>query len=104
MSDGIGRAIRDARIKAGLTMRKLADKVGVSVPFQCDLEHDRRGTSRLADYAEALGVTEGSLFGAAKVITRHDLEWINANPGLVALLRRHRRRSHEDKLDKGKIR
>ena len=95
---GLGRAIREAREKAGMTLRQLAEKVGVSAPFQCDLEHERRGTVRLAAYAEALGVTEASLLARSNKITRADTEWINANPELLKLIRRHR----EDKLRRGR--
>ena len=41
----IGQTIRVARKAAGMSIRELADRIGVSGPYIHDLEHDRRRLS-----------------------------------------------------------
>lgn len=60
---GVGRAIRDARHRAAISMRSLAARCGVSQPFLSEVE---RGISMpsiatLYKVAEALGVAPSSL-------------------------------------------
>ena len=38
----LGGTIRKLRLKAGLTLREMARRVGVSAPHQSDIEHGRR--------------------------------------------------------------
>jgi transcriptional regulator with XRE-family HTH domain len=52
----VGDEVRRLREKKGLTLRGLADKVGLSAPFLSDVEHGRRRLSRLDAMAKALGV------------------------------------------------
>ncbi len=42
---GLGKWLSGQRVSAGLTIRALAGKVGLSAPYVCDLEHGRRGWS-----------------------------------------------------------
>ncbi len=59
----IGKRIKNARNKAGLTQQDLAEEIGLSVPFISRIE---RGTShinlkRLSDFCRVLNVSEGSI-------------------------------------------
>jgi len=68
MPETIGRYIARARKAAGLTLRAVAEKMGVSVPFLHDVENDRRKmtSARWAALAAALpGVTVRGLAEAA---------------------------------------
>lgn len=91
-SAGLGRAIREAREKAGLTLRKLAERIGVSAPYLSDVERGRRGIPKLPELARICGVTVDSLVSRSETLTRTEVEWINAHPEIVAMLRRFRRR------------
>ena len=91
-SIGLGQAIREAREKAKMSLRQLAGRIGVSAPFLSEVEHGRRGILKLAELAKVVGVTEEWLLGRSEVLTRREVEWINSNPEILALLRRHRAR------------
>jgi transcriptional regulator with XRE-family HTH domain len=83
----LGEAIRVLREKKELTLRALAEKVGVTAPFLSDLEHNRRKTDKLEAIANALGVppqTLSSLDGRVPPALR---EWLEANPALVTVLK-----------------
>lgn len=81
----LGQAVRFLREARGLTLRGLADKVGVSAPFLSDVEHDRRSTPKLAELAHALEVGQDDL---SKFRLGADLkDWLGQNPGLIQLLR-----------------
>ena len=53
-----GERIKNARKKAGMDQKQLADALGVKVPFISQYEHDRRNPKRetLRRIADALGV------------------------------------------------
>lgn len=104
MSDaGLGQAIREAREKQ-MTLRELARRLGVSAPYLSDVEHGRRSLSaeNIALVCKELGISEEWLLGRATVLTKRDIEWINAHPEVLALIRRRKaeqdypgpRRSH----------
>lgn len=40
--ESIGEAIRRLRLEAGYTLRGFAEMVGISAPYQSDIEHNRR--------------------------------------------------------------
>lgn len=63
---GAGGAIRAARQQAGLTVRGLAHRLGVSAATISGIENDRIGTTvvRLRAIADALDVTPASLLGS----------------------------------------
>jgi transcriptional regulator with XRE-family HTH domain len=92
MGLGVGRFIREARERAGMSLRQLAAKVGVSAPFLSDLEHGRRGTERLDDIAAALGVSKHEVLERAEELQAEEMRWINANPEVLKMLRDLRRR------------
>ena len=56
MDISVGRRIRELREKKGMTLRRLAEAVGISAPFLSDVEHGRRGTLKMPEIASALGV------------------------------------------------
>lgn len=83
----LGQAVRWAREEQGLTLRMLARKVGLSVVYLSDLEHDRlRGISRLKDLAKALNVSLEDLESRAGM-TQDLNDWLSTRPDLIALLR-----------------
>lgn len=64
-----GAYLRAARTDAGLSLRALAARVGVSAPYLHDVEAGRRGPVAVARWpalAKALGVTEGRIEMAAR--------------------------------------
>ena len=89
-SAGLGAALREARRKSGRTLRQLGEHLGVSAAFLCDVEHGRRGMSKLAEAAAFLGTTEAKLLDRSDVLTRREVAWINAHPELLKLLRMRR--------------
>ncbi len=70
-----------------MSLRALANKVGVSAPFLSDLEHNRRATDRIADIASALGVAVEEFQRVDGRLTADLKDWIAANPGMVAFLK-----------------
>jgi transcriptional regulator with XRE-family HTH domain len=59
----LGQRIHELRDKAGLSLRKLADQIGISSPFLSDIELGRRFPSEeiLAKLAKALDVSPDEL-------------------------------------------
>ena len=59
----LGQRIHELRGKAGLSLRKLADQIGISSPFLSDIELGRRFPSEeiLAKLADALDVSSDEL-------------------------------------------
>jgi transcriptional regulator with XRE-family HTH domain len=83
----LGEAIRILREKKGLTLRALAEKVGVTAPFLSDLEHNRRKTDKLEAIASALGVPSQTLSDLDGRVPPALKEWLESNPALVAVLK-----------------
>jgi transcriptional regulator with XRE-family HTH domain len=73
-----------------MSLRALANKIGVSAPFLSDLEHNRRSTERLEDIAKALNVDPEELKRLDGRLTADLRDWISANPAMVALLKEMR--------------
>ena len=70
-----------------MTLRALAEAVGLSAPFLCDLEHDRRTTNKLDRFAKALDVPLEQLQQLDGRLPEDLREWIMKNPKVVTLLR-----------------
>lgn len=98
LNRAVGDAVRTRREAAGLSMRSLATKAGVSQPFLSQLEHGTSAASISTLYrvAAALGVTPGELLPAqdsAEVVVVRRGEGValpvsdqpNAAVGLVAI-------------------
>lgn len=83
----LGEAVRILREDQGLTLRALAEMVGVSAPFLSDLEHGRRQTDRHDQLAAALNVPVTELRELDSRISPDLKDWLAANPKLVALLK-----------------
>ena len=82
----LGEAVRLLRTEQQMTLRALADKIGVSAPFLSDLEHGRRQTNQYDALADALDVSVDDLRKLDGRVT--DLKvWLSDNPQLVDLLR-----------------
>lgn len=82
----LGQRIRELREEKGLSLRALADKVGVSAPFLSDLEHGRRGTERIPEIAKALGASSKELEKLSGKWPPELKSWLNENPSVVDLL------------------
>lgn len=91
MPKTLGDLLRELRLARGLTLRQLADLVGVSAPFVSDLERGRRGTSRLADFARALDVSEELLALADGRLDSALARWLASEPRLLVALRQCQR-------------
>lgn len=83
----LGEAIRYLRAKRGMTLRALARKLDVSAPFLSDVEHNRRRTDKLKEFAEALGVEFAQLEERDGRLPADLKDWISSTPGLVTLLK-----------------
>jgi transcriptional regulator with XRE-family HTH domain len=83
----LGEAIRLLREDQGMTLRALAEKVGVSAPFLSDLEHGRRQTDKYDELAAALRVSVDDLKELDPRVTTELQQWLTENPKLVALLK-----------------
>ena len=86
-----GDAIRYLRERRSMTLRQLAREVKVSAPFLSDLEHDRRRTHKLPEFAKALGVALEDLRRFDGRLPPDVKDWIRATPGMVELLQDIRR-------------
>lgn len=83
----LGEIIQKARKAKRMTMRALAQEIGVSAPFLCDVEHNRRALTdeRIAQVAKVLGIDKRKLH-AANGLSRDLKSWIRDNPELAELL------------------
>lgn len=82
----LGQAVYHARNERKLTLRQLAQKVGLSAVFLCDVEHDRRSTSKLPELAQALQIPLVELENRAG-LTKDLKDWLSHHPKLIQLLR-----------------
>lgn len=82
----LGEAIRILRTERQMTLRALADKIGVSAPFLSDVEHGRRQTNQYDALADALEVSVDDLRKLDGRVTELK-DWLAENPQLVALLK-----------------
>jgi transcriptional regulator with XRE-family HTH domain/NTP pyrophosphatase (non-canonical NTP hydrolase) len=87
-----GDAIRLLRERKKMTLRALAQAVGVSAPFLSDLEHGRRRTDLHEAFAAALEVPEAELRALDGRITAAMKDWLGKNHKLVAFLDECRKR------------
>lgn len=67
----LATALKEARKRAGMTLREVAEATGVSIGFISDIEHGRKKTSReiLERMQLVLGVTDNSLVKAGQDAT-----------------------------------
>lgn len=85
--NSLGEAIKMAREAQGLTLRGLADKVGVSAPFLSDIERGRRQTEKIDILARSLNVEVSELEKFDTRVTPELRDWLAENPKLVSALK-----------------
>jgi transcriptional regulator with XRE-family HTH domain len=83
----LGEAVRLLRTEHQMTLRALADKIGVSPPFLSDLEHGRRQTNQYNALADALDVSVDELRRLDGRVPSDLKVWLADHPQLVELLR-----------------
>ena len=88
----LGATIRKLRLRAGLTLREMARRVGVSAPHQSDIEHGRRMPSDvvLQKIADELAEVGGSyeVLRLLKPQLEEDLDrWVTSDRHVRQLLR-----------------
>lgn len=82
-----GEILRSVREKRGMTLKDVAEHVGVSVAFVCDVELGRRPLTleRLPRFAKALKLTPAAtvpLYQAAGVLPESVVRSVLRNPSL----------------------
>ena len=70
-----------------MTLRALAEMVGISAPFLSDIEHGRRQTNEYEALAKALNVSVDDLRQFDGRVPTELKVWLGENPQLVALLK-----------------
>ena len=83
----LGEAVRLARETQGITLRGLAEKVGVSAPFLSDVERGRRQTEKIDILAKSLNVEVSELEKFDTRVTPELRDWLGENPKLVSALK-----------------
>jgi transcriptional regulator with XRE-family HTH domain len=88
----LGSEIARLRTKTGFTLRKFAERVGISPAHQSDIEHDRRRPSRdlLQKIAKELAPAGATYEALARLDTRMDPEvqkMVSEMPEARAMLR-----------------
>lgn len=83
----LGEAIRFIREQRNMSLRALARDAGVSAPFLSDVEHGRRSTDRIPEFARVLGCDEEELRRFDARLTPELRDWISSNPSVIAFLR-----------------
>lgn len=95
----LGQEVRRLRLEAGVTLRGLAARLGVSPAHLSDIEHDRRRPSErlLRKIAHELRATGASYEVLHELITGIDPElrdWVARTPGVRKLLLKVRESGH----------
>lgn len=92
MPQSLGTAIKEYRVKAGITLRQFATDIGISAAHQSDIEHGRRMPSD--EVLRATGRRLAREGGTYEVLKKLDArlkddvrEWVAQTPGIDALLR-----------------
>ena len=83
----LGEAVRQLRTEKRMTLRALAEAVGISAPFLSDIEHGRRQTNEYEALARALEVPVEELKELDGRVEMDLKVWLAENPQLVGLLR-----------------
>lgn len=88
MTPNLGSFIRSAREEQKVSLRALADRVGIAPAFQSDIEHGRRYPSPdvLERTAKALKVSVEEMHEHDTRVRRELKAWLEENPGISKLL------------------
>lgn len=86
----LGTQIRDARVRAELSLRELARRIECAPSYLNDIEHDRRVPSELVlkKICAELELDEDRLLAAAGRLGEGAEEYLKANPTAGVLFRR----------------
>jgi transcriptional regulator with XRE-family HTH domain len=89
----LGQEIRRRRLAAGISLRGLAAKLGISAAHLSDIEHNRRRPSEkllegIASELQVVGATFADLEMLVTGLDRETREWAASTPGARAVLRR----------------
>ncbi len=89
----LGQEVRRRRLEAGITLRGLALKLGISAAHLSDIEHNRRRPSetllqKIAGELRVVGATFASLEMLVTGLDQETREWAATTPGARAVLRR----------------
>jgi len=92
-AETLGQEILRLRTKSGTTLRKFAEKVGISAAYLSDIEHDRRRPSpevmkKIVNELRHVGATDE---GLDQLNTRLDPEiqrWVARTPEIRQMLRK----------------
>lgn len=86
----LGERIREVRLAKRMTLLQLARIVGVSVSFISELEHGRRGTTKIAKIEKALRMDPGELEALNGRLDPELAQWILDHPEVHRVLRQAR--------------
>jgi transcriptional regulator with XRE-family HTH domain len=86
----LGAQIRDARVRAGLSLRELGRRLERAHSYLNDIEHDRHVPSEpvLRQICTELGLDEDTLLAAAGRVGEGAEEYLKSNPTAGALFRK----------------
>jgi transcriptional regulator with XRE-family HTH domain len=89
-SDTLGQQIRDARVRAGLSLRELARRLDRAPSYLNDIEYDRRVPSEavIRQVASELDLDVDRLLAAAGRVGAGAEEYLKTNPTAGVLFRR----------------
>ena len=90
MTTSLGQTIREARLGRELSLRALAERLGLSASYLNDIEHNRRVPSEqvIDGLAKELDLSADSLLAAAGRVGEDAEEFLRARPSAGVLLRR----------------
>lgn len=90
LDNSLGAQIRDARIRADISLRELARRLDKAPSYLNDIEHNRRVPSEpvIRQLCTELDLNEDRLLAAAGRIGEGAEEYMKANPTAGVLLRR----------------
>ena len=91
----LGREIKHLRLKAEMTLREFARRLGISPAHQSDIEHGRRRPSlellrKIAEELRAVGGDYDSLVRLDTRIEPEISEWVGRTPAARQMLRKVR--------------
>ncbi len=91
-AETLGPEITRLRLKAGLTLRRLAELVDISAAYLSDIEHDRRRPSpevleRLAKELQGAGTSYEALDQLNSRFERDLQRWVSETPAVRQMLR-----------------
>lgn len=98
----LGSELQRLRTAAGFTLRKFADKVGISAAHQSDIEHDRRRPSpelltRLATHLRHVGADPERLSQLDTRLSPDVRDWMAETPEARQMLRAVRNSGRDPK-------